>query len=748
MSKSGKLIKALTLVIFFISYVVYLYWRGAYTIPFNFGYASIIMGVLLFAAEIVGFIEAIIFYVTLWDVNTPSTPEMEDKNFPDVDIFIATYNEPVELLRKTIIGCKNMEYPKKNKVHIYVCDDGRRQEIERLCWRLRVSYITRSDNAHAKAGNLNNALSKTTSPYIVTFDADMIPMHDFLMKTIPFFLTEEKIGFVQVPQNFYNPDSFQYNLFLENNIPNEQNLFARVIQAGKSRFNAVIYAGSNTVISRQALDEVGGLVVGTITEDFATGMMIQSKGYKCICLNEVHASGLSPESLEDLYNQRIRWGRGVIQTFKAFNPLFLKGLGLMQRIMYFSAFSYWYFGIWRFIFLAAPIAFSVFGIVVLSASAISILKFWLPMFIFTNVTFRLFAKNVMTSSWSHIYDTIMFPQITKGVIMETLGIKMSKFKVTPKDNIKREDFINRFELVRVQIIFAILTAAGIFRMIYFMVIKTFSSSHLINILWLIYNLYLLIMAILFATERPKLRSSERFQISEKAVIKKGEKVFKGVTKDISETGLSFIIDDPVYLNPYETHEIVIITEKYLAKFLVEIIRVDNVGTKYKYAFRIAKIDEVNYEKLILILYDRVPVQKQSFIGNRIYKNLLNALSNRSKKIVSMKRKLPRVKINKDITAVCEEGLININICDFNFTHFAIKADKKYLNITIPLNKDRQLDCLLDKELTNKSGRGVLIYSISNYGEITEDNDIVDLLKNYTPVERKEVENQEDFELIS
>ncbi|MCH5139103.1 glycosyltransferase, partial [Clostridiaceae bacterium UIB06] len=281
MNQNKKIIKAIVLAIFFVSYVIYLYWRAVYTIPFTLGYVSIIAGILLFIAEFVGFIEAAIFYITLWNINTPTTPSIETKDFPDIDVFIATYNEPKELLYKTIVGCKNMKYPDKNRVHIYICDDGNRNEIRELCKEMSVGYITRTDNTHAKAGNLNNALRKTNSPYIVTFDADMIPMHDFLMKTIPFFLTEESIGFVQVPQNFYNPDPFQYNLFLENNIPNEQNLFSRLIQAGKSRFNAIIYAGSNTVISRQALEDIGGLALGTITEDFATGMLIQSKGYKC-----------------------------------------------------------------------------------------------------------------------------------------------------------------------------------------------------------------------------------------------------------------------------------------------------------------------------------------------------------------------------------------------------------------------------------------------------------------------------------
>jgi cellulose synthase (UDP-forming) len=650
-----KLYRFLILVIFFISYLIYLFWRAVYTIPLNFGYISIVFGVLLFIAEFVGFIESVIFYVTVWDTKTPSTPKVNNREFPHVDIFIATYNEPVELLYKTIIGCKNMDYPDKTKVHIYICDDGKRDELKKLCMRLNIGYITRNENTHAKAGNLNNALSKTNSPYVVTFDADMIPMHDFLMKTIPFFLTGESVGFVQVPQNFYNPDTFQYNLFSESSIPNEQNLFFMLIQPGKYKFNSVIYAGSNTVLSREALNEIGGLVVGTITEDIATGMKIQSKGYKSIYLNEIHASGLSPENLEDLYNQRIRWGRGVVQTFKMFNPFMEKGLNFMQKLMYFSALSYWYFGIWRFIFLLAPILYSVFGIVVLTASVLSILEIWLPMFILTNITFKIFTNNIRTSIWSHIYDTIMFPQITIEVLMETFGVKMAKFKVTPKDNFTRKSFVNKFGLVRVQIILAFLTLVGILKMIYSIVLNSFSIIYIINIFWMTYNLYVPIIAIFFASERPKFRSSERLIINTEACVYKNGNTKKGHTYDISETGVSIVFDDPFYLEPTSIYRVALSNQRHSTECLAKIVRVDNYNDKYKYVFNITKIDEENYGELIMILYDRVPYMPEKLTKGKNIKNIKKNVKNRLMESTGINRKLPRVPINEDYSIIFENN---------------------------------------------------------------------------------------------
>lgn len=171
-----------------------------------------------------------------------------------------------------------MDYPDRSKVHIYLCDDSNRPEMRELAAHMGIRYLTRTEHIHAKAGNLNNAMKHTSSPLIATFDADMIPKHDFLTSCVPYFLTGEKIGFVQTPQSFYNPDQFQYNLYSEARIPNEQDYFYRDVQVGRNKSNSVIYGGTNTVLSRQALEDVGGFYTGSITEDFAMALKCRAKG--------------------------------------------------------------------------------------------------------------------------------------------------------------------------------------------------------------------------------------------------------------------------------------------------------------------------------------------------------------------------------------------------------------------------------------------------------------------------------------
>ena len=292
-----------------ISMTVYVVWRIFFTVPDHniYGWVATICGIFLVAAETISMLEGTEHFTRLRRKSIPEKPVLPLDWFPDVDVFIATHNESADLLYKTVNGCKHMRYPDRKKVHIYLCDDSNRPEVAALARKMGVGYFGMEENKLAKAGNLNHALSLTHSPYVATFDADMIPTREFLMETVPYMFLPRlkqlddgtwaersedevdedfKMGFIQTPQSFYNPDLFQFNFYSEKRIPNEQDFFFREINVGRNRANAPIYAGSNTLISREALDEVGGIATGTITEDFETGIKIQAKGYTCYALDK------------------------------------------------------------------------------------------------------------------------------------------------------------------------------------------------------------------------------------------------------------------------------------------------------------------------------------------------------------------------------------------------------------------------------------------------------------------------------
>lgn len=726
--------------------IIYLIWRIFFTIPFGEGIIALISGMYLLIVEIVGMLEEVVHYNNMTNIEYPMIPKADFSEFPDVDIFIATYNEPVELLYKTINGCINMEYPDENKVHIYICDDSNRIEMKKLAEEMNINYITRTERKDAKAGNFNNALAKTDSPLVVTFDADMIPMHDFLMSTVPYFVEdltnakkiekkdgkearknrEGKIGFIQTPQSFYNPDLFQYNLFSETRIPNELDYFYRDIQISRNKSNSVIYGGTNTVISREALDEIGGFYTKVITEDFATGILIQSNGYTCYAIDEVHASGLAPEDLKGLVKQRQRWARGCIQTGRKLNILFRKGLNISQKLSYISAITYWYGCLKRLIYIMAPILFSVFGVVVVKCTLLEVLIFWLPMYIFSSKSLKLVSRKIRTVKWTNVYETILFPSLIVSVILESLGISQKKFNVTRKGG-AIEDKNYQIKKAIPHIILSILSIIGIINCVKFTFI-TGTPVYIVLIFWLIINLYNIVMSIFFMLGRQVLRRAERFPINIDCIVSFHEKELKCTTNDISENGLSIVLKKPEFIPYKESIRILLQTDRYKAQFVAKIIHVGQAGEQWKYAMEIQEIDDHNLKQLLRILYDRVPeLPKIVEMNNSIFDDIRINVLKRGEQKVKFNRKLPRVNLNKELYSK-EHG--KVKIINFNYEYAVLKTNKVFDSLILKINDCIDIKFILTDTSSAKIEENTYLYKVDNYEEISANEEFAEILNQW------------------
>lgn len=730
-----------------ISSAIYLVWRIFFTIPFGHGTLAIILGIFLLSVEIVGMLDAAIHFYSMSNIEYPIKPDVDEKLFPDVDVFIATYNEPVELLYKTVNGCVNMDYSDKSKVHIYICDDSNRSEMKELADFMKIDYVTRKERKDAKAGNLNNALAYSNSPLVVTFDADMIPMHDFLTTCVPYFLSEEKIGFVQTPQSFYNPDLFQYYLFSEGRIPNEQDYFYRDIQVSRNKTNSVIYGGSNTMILRKALDEIGGFYTKVITEDFATGLLIQSKGYKCYAIDEIHASGLSPSDIKSLIKQRERWSRGCIQTGRKLNILFKKGLNLKQKLSYISAISYWYSGVKRLAYIMAPIMFSVFGVVILNCNLIQVLIFWLPMYIFSDITLKKLSKNIRSTKWTNIYETILFPSLLPVVILETFGISQKKFAVTRKDRVVNDDIKYRTKKAIPHVFFAILSIIGIMKSIK-ITFTSGSPAYTVLLFWLLLNLYNIIMAIFFMVGRKSYRKAERFPGEIECNISYYNENINCITTDISEGGIAIILDEPIYI-PYEKNiEVSLFTERYNSKFQANIVQITEISDKWKYAFKLNQIEDENFKQLLGIIYDREPsLPKNIEKNNSVFEDIRINIFKRGKKTILFNRKLARINLNKKLVSK-ECGIVTL--VNFNYEYAVLQTIIKYKTaryLTIKIDDKIDLNFILVKSLDNlslqKDKNKVLeyssqLYKIENYQNIAQNKFFKRILLNWIKEYKDEI----------
>lgn len=543
---------------------VYLIWRIFFTIPWEEGILQAVAGIALALAETVtsaGMMELMISRMKSSGCKI-SLPSADREDFPDVDVLIATHNESEKLLYKTINACTFLEYPDPSKVHLYVCDDGNREEIRKLAEHLGAAYLGLPENKHAKSGNYNNALSKTASPLIATFDADMIPRRKFLIKTVPYFLIPDKrIGLVQTPQSFYNQDLFQFNLFSEKDIPNEQDFFSREINIMRNATNTAAYTGSNTVILRKALEEIGGFPYDTVTEDFEVSLRLQKAGYITYATSEVLAAGLSTTTVSSMIGQRVRWARGVIQSIQNTNAIFTRHLSGAARLSYLNAYLYWWSFLCRMIFILAPVCFSLFDLQLVECGFWELLLFWLPSHLSYRVAMGYLSTNIRNMRWSQIIDTILAPYLVLPVFMESIGIHQKKFKVTDKKK-KKEKTASAPYLIPHGILI-LLTAASVIRFVrgkYGMAL-VYSS---VILFWLGYNLTALLYAAFFMLGRESRRISDRIGAEECVKIQYSGGECSGITVDVSEEGIALETGKISGIKREETFRAAVTTEYYRA----------------------------------------------------------------------------------------------------------------------------------------------------------------------------------------
>ncbi|MGL5042444.1 MAG: glycosyltransferase [Culicoidibacterales bacterium] len=463
----------------------YILWRLIYTLNFETGFVGF-FSLVLFLSEVVSAFVFIVFIFLFLSTEKAESSVGEISDKATVDIFICTYNEDISLVIATAIAAKTIAYANKK---IYICDDGNREELKQKAARYDVQYLSRENNDNAKAGNINNALRQTTGEFFLVLDADFIPKEDIILRAMVNF-NDEQVGMVQFPQTFYNKDPFQ---LLQNNMHNEQDLFMRFIEPRLSVYNAMIHIGTNAVIRRTAIEAIGGIPLKSITEDMATGLFLQAGGYITKYVNEIMALGMAPYRLADLKSQRQRWARGTLQTFRFYNPLKLKKLSLIQKILYLNLYLYWFTSFQKLVYIIAPTLFMMFGLFIVKMDMRSFFYFVVPTLIVISLSFNLLIGKPRNFNESHIYDTLMAP-IHAGAIIKELVKSEKKFIVTQKSfsQSKQNDFA---VIIPHLLLLCWCLSALVIAVINWELNSGYIPGIIICSLWTIYNIYGLLFAI-------------------------------------------------------------------------------------------------------------------------------------------------------------------------------------------------------------------------------------------------------------
>jgi cellulose synthase (UDP-forming) len=539
-SVAGQSVTFLLIVLSLIASTRYIWWRSAFTLNWD-DQLDLVLGILLLLAECYAWLVLVLgYFQTASPLRRDPVPLPDDASrWPTVDIYIPTYNEPISVVAPTVLAALAMDWP-RDRVQVYVLDDGRRDELRRFATDCGARYIARPDNRHAKAGNLNHALTHTRGEFVAVFDCDHVATRSFLTSVMGCFLRDARLALVQTPHHFFSPDPFERNLGLFRRIPNEGELFHGLIQDGNDLWNATFFCGSCGVLKRSALEEIGGFAVHTVTEDAHTALKLQRRGYTTALVNVALAAGLATDSLSAHIRQRIRWARGMAQIFRLENPFLGGGLTWPQRVCYASSMLHFFNGGPRLIFLTAPLAFLLADIHVIHAAATEVVLYFLPQFLHASITNSRLQGGHRRSFWSEVYETVLAWYIAWPTAVALLDPSRGRFKVTLKGGISPRGYFD-WRIAAPFLVLAVANlvgfAAGIGRVAWGPADEV--GTTLINMAWSSYNLILLGAAIAVASEPPQRRLVHRAPLAVEAVVHATEgQTIASKTKDVSQGGVA------------------------------------------------------------------------------------------------------------------------------------------------------------------------------------------------------------------
>ncbi|MFM7969620.1 UDP-forming cellulose synthase catalytic subunit [Aeromonas sp. A-5] len=438
----------------------YIWWRYTSTLDW-FDPVSLTCGLLLLAAETYAWIVLLLgYWQTAWPLNRPPAPLPADSaQWPSVDLMIPTYNEDLAIVKGTVYAALALDWP-KDKLTIWLLDDGGREEFGPFAEEAGIRYVARPTHEHAKAGNINHALKQASGDLVAIFDCDHLPTRSFLQMTVGWFYWDPRLGVVQTPHHFFSADPFEHNLQRFRKMPNEGALFYGLVQDGNDMWDASFFCGSCAVIKRSALDEIGGIAVETVTEDAHTSLRLHRLGYTSAYIRIPLAAGLATESLSAHIGQRIRWARGMVQILRLDNPLFGKGLNLGQRLCYFNAMLHFLSGIPRLIFLTAPLAFLILHAYIIYAPAAAIALYMLPHIFHSALTNSRLQGKVRHSFWGEVYETVLAWYIARPTTVALFAPHKGKFNVTAKGGMTEEVYLD-LSVSRPYLILILLNLCGL-----------------------------------------------------------------------------------------------------------------------------------------------------------------------------------------------------------------------------------------------------------------------------------------------
>ena len=516
--------------------LVYIVWRWGFTLDGP----SMWLGAPLAAAETYGLLMLALLAFSCWRMARREVPPPLPGR--DVAVLVATFNEPEDVLRPTVVGALAIRSDVAPRV--WVLDDGGRPWVRLMCEELGARYLSRpAPRRHAKAGNINHALEHVDAEFIVTLDADHVPRPELLERMLGYF-ADEDVAVVQAPQHFYNR-GFQHPRDHDDPLRNEQSIFFDAICRGKDRHNAAFWCGCPSVIRREALVSVGGVATETVVEDAHTSMRLHAAGWRSVFHPEVMALGIAPEEIGAFLVQRGRWARGSLQMLRRDPPMFKRGLSWAQRLEYTASCMHFLEGPQRLLgFLIPPIVL-ISGIAPIDAGPLLYAALFVPQIVLVPL-----ASRALTRGRYGLIECERFAVARMTPYLRAMTALLGGrggFQVTPKGGRSRRTGVAR--ALWLPIALAAATAAAIGYQTAAQVLglpgQLSPGAHAITVVWAAANVALVWSVVAWARGVRHVRFSHRFPVALAAAYSAGRARPQAPARveDLSREGLAMGVSE-------------------------------------------------------------------------------------------------------------------------------------------------------------------------------------------------------------
>lgn len=255
---------------------------------------------------------------------------------PGITTQIAVYNE-LNVAERIIRAACAMDYP-EGLHEIQILDDSTdetRELVDKLVVEMSgkgydISVLRRARRVGFKAGALANGFLQSKGELLAVFDADFVPPKDFLLRTVPFFIADSRLGLVQARWGHLNYD---HSLLTQAQSIGIDGHF--MIEQSARNFSGLFmnFNGTAGIWRKEAIFDGGGWQWDTLTEDMDLSYRVQLAGWNTQYIPDLVVPAEIPADVSAFKSQQFRWAKGSIQTaLKLLPVMFSSPSSLFQKI--------------------------------------------------------------------------------------------------------------------------------------------------------------------------------------------------------------------------------------------------------------------------------------------------------------------------------------------------------------------------------------------------------------------------------